>query len=129
MLALKSAGYTLLLPFGENTRYDLVIDDGVSLARVQYKTGRLRSGAIGFPVTSTYGHHRHPTTARRTYEGQVDYFAVYCPETSGVYLVPIEDVPTHTFAKLRVEPARNGQRKRVRHASAYEVARIPVTSI
>ena len=28
MLGLKAAGYALLVPFGENTRYDLVIDDG-----------------------------------------------------------------------------------------------------
>jgi len=46
MLALESAGYAVLLPFGENTRYDLVIDDGQRLARVQCKTGRLRGGAV-----------------------------------------------------------------------------------
>jgi hypothetical protein len=34
MLALSEAGYELLVPFGENTRYDLVVDDGVRLARV-----------------------------------------------------------------------------------------------
>ena len=34
MLALRDAGYAVLVPFGENTRYDLVIDDGKSLARV-----------------------------------------------------------------------------------------------
>jgi hypothetical protein len=28
MLALQDAGYAVLTPFGENTRYDLVIDDG-----------------------------------------------------------------------------------------------------
>jgi len=77
-------------------------------------------------VTSTYGHHRNPVAARRTYEGEGDYFAVYCPETAGVYLVPIEDVATRTLAKLRVEPTRNGQQKRVRHAAGYEIARIPV---
>lgn len=128
MLGLKAAGYALLVPFGENTRYDLVIDDGSTLARVQCKTGRLRAGAITFAVTSCYGHHRHPMTARRTYEGQVDYFAVYCPETAGVYLVPIEDVPTRTSARLRVEPSRNGQQKRIRHAAGYEIARVPVTT-
>ena len=39
MLALRRAGFDLWVPFGENTRYDLVIDDGKSLARVQCKTG------------------------------------------------------------------------------------------
>jgi hypothetical protein len=40
---LRSAGYDVLLPFGENTRYDLVIDDDGRLSRVQCRIkGRLR---------------------------------------------------------------------------------------
>jgi hypothetical protein len=34
MLALRETGYGVLVPFGENTRYDLVIDDGRALRRV-----------------------------------------------------------------------------------------------
>jgi hypothetical protein len=128
MLGLKAAGYALLVPFGENTRYDLVIDDGCALARVQCKTGRLRQGAVLFAVTSTYGHHRNPDTARRTYHGQIDYFAVYCPETAGVYLVPIAHVQTRTSARLRVLPARNAQEKFIRLAANYEIAKVPFTS-
>jgi PD-(D/E)XK endonuclease len=128
MLGLKAASYALLVPFGENTRYDLVIDDGKTLARVQCKTGRLRGGAIVFAVTSTYGHHRNPITVRRAYSGEIDYFAIYCPETTGVYLVPISEVPTRSIARLRVVPARNGQEKRIRHAADYEIARVPVTT-
>jgi hypothetical protein len=81
MLALRMAGFTVLAPFGENTRYDLVIDDGMRFARIQCKTGRLRRGAIQFNVCSTYGHHRRTGNARRCYDGEVDYFAVYCRET------------------------------------------------
>ena len=102
MLALRMAGLAVLVPFGENTRYDLVIDDGKSIGRVQCKTGRLRQGAVRFAVCSTYGHHRNPQTARRPYSGQVDYLAVYCPETQSVYLVPIEDLPVKVQAALRV---------------------------
>jgi hypothetical protein len=127
MLALHEAGYAVLLPFGENTRYDLVVDDGTSLLRVQCKTGRLRGGAVVFAPVSSYGHHRNPATARRDYRGQIDYFAVYCPETGGVYLVPIEDVPTRTSAALRVEPARNNQRRHIRNASDYELLNITVS--
>jgi hypothetical protein len=127
MLGLKTAGYALLVPFGENTRYDLVIDNGERLARVQCKTGRLRDGAVEFAVSSTYGHHQNPATARRSYSGQIDYFVVYSPETAGVYLVPIEDVPTRAIARLRVVPPRNGQTRRIRPAANYEIARVPVT--
>ncbi len=102
MLALQGAGYDVYLPFGENTRYDLAIDDGSCLRRVQCKTGRLREGGIRFAVCSCYGHHRNPKDARRDYQGQVDLFGVYCPETLGVYLVPIEDLPV----RVMVDPPR-----------------------
>jgi hypothetical protein len=126
MAALREAGYDLLVPFGENTRYDLVIDDGYRLARVQCKTGRLRQGAVLFATCSCYGHHRNPETARRAYEGEVDFFAVFCPETRGVYLVPIEHLQVKVQAALRVAPTRNSQRVGVRFAAEYLVATIAV---
>jgi hypothetical protein len=128
-LALRSLEYGVLLPFGENTRYDLVIDDRIRMARVQCKTGRLRSGAIAFPVCSCYGHHRNPQSARRGYQGQIDYFAVYCPETTGVYLVPIDDLRARSSASLRVDPPRNNQLKRVRFAADYEIGRIAIEGL
>ena len=45
---LGRAGYHVSLPLGESKRYDLIVDDGESLFRVQVKTGRLRNGAILF---------------------------------------------------------------------------------
>jgi hypothetical protein len=126
IFALRHEGYPVFLPFGENTRYDIVIDTGAQLRRVQCKTGRLRAGAVVFRTCSTYGHHPNPKVVRRDYEGQIDDFAVYCPELGSVYLIPIEDVPTRTSAMLRVNPPRNGQLKRIRLAAAYEVAKINV---
>lgn len=124
MVALYEAGFRVSIPFGENTRYDLVIDDGMTLARVQCKNGRLRSGAIHFATCSCYGHHLRASAARRGYHGQVDFFAVYCPETEGVDLVPIEDLPTKVSGALRVSPPKNGQKRRIRLAKRYEVGRV-----
>ena len=121
MLALYEAGYELLVPFGENTRYDLVIDDGVRLARVQCKTGRLRNGSILFNSCSSYAHHSNPRVVKRDYQGQIDYFAVFSPETRQTYLVPIADVPTRYSAGLRIDPPRNNQRVGVRFAVDYEI--------
>jgi hypothetical protein len=104
MLALQEAGFRTSIPFGEKTRYDLVIDDGTTLSRVQCKGGRLRSGAIRFATCSCYGHHLHASAARRDYHGQVDFFAVYCPETGGVYLVPIQDLATKVSGSTAGRP-------------------------
>jgi hypothetical protein len=126
MLALQDAGLDVFSPFGENTRCDLVIDDGVRLSRIQCKTGRLRLGAVRFAVCSSYAHHRNPGELRRDYQGQIEFFAVYCPETSGAYLVPIDDLPVRRQAALRVEPSRNSQRRRIRPAADYEIAKVEV---
>lgn len=124
MLALQAEGCTVLLPFGENTRYDIVIDADGRFFRIQCKTGRLRNGAVRFKACSSYAHHPNPLEPSRDYGGDVDYFAVYCPETFGVYLIPINEMPSRWVGALRVEPARNGQRLRVRQAADFQIAEI-----
>jgi hypothetical protein len=126
MLALQARGYALLVPFGENTRYDLVIDDGSRLARVQCKTGRIRAGAIRFRTCSSHAHHPNPKVRFRPYADEIDFFAVYCRDNGRVYLVPIEDLPTHYEGSLRLEPAKNCQRQGVRLAAQYEVGQTAV---
>jgi hypothetical protein len=126
MAALCEAGYAVLLPFGENTRYDLVIDDGVALGRVQCKTGRLREGGVRFAACSSYAHHPNPKMVTRDYLGDIDYFAVYCPDTGGVYLVPVEHAPVRSRGTLRLTPARNGQKRRIRTAANYEIGEVSI---
>jgi hypothetical protein len=123
MLALHESGYQVATPFGENTRYDLILDDGARLLRIQCKTGRLRMGAIEFPTASSYAHHPNEKPTQRHYQGQVDHFAVYCRQTGGVYLIPIGELPLDR-ACLRVTAPLNGQRKRIRYAKDYEIARV-----
>lgn len=126
MLALEDAGYAVFAPYGENTRTDLVIDDGSRLARVQCKTGRLQSGAVRFRACSSYAHHPNPKILKRDYLGEIDYFGVYCPETLGVYLVPIDCAQVRRECALRIDPSRNGQTQRIRMAADYEIARVSV---
>jgi hypothetical protein len=107
----------VLIPWGEE-RYDLAIDDNGQLIRVQCKTGSLRNGCIVFKTCIT--------DARRPlgdggYVGQIDAFAVYCPQIERVYLVPIEAVQTTIGARLRLEPAKNGQTWNVRWARDFEL--------
>ena len=57
------------------------------------------------------------------YEGEVDEFAIFCPELGAVYVLPLEDIQAKRRGSLRVEPAKNNQAKGVRQAAAYEIAR------
>jgi len=123
---LVQAGNNVLVPFGENTRYDYVIEerDG-SFTRVQCKTGRLRGGTIRFKACSFTYHHpnnRGTRVYRHNYRGQADVFGIYCPETDSVYLVPVDDVGLNT-GSLRVTPTRNNQVKKIRWARDFEVLR------
>jgi len=124
MLVLREVGYEVLVPFGENTRYDLVIDDGHSLSKVQCKTGRLRGGAVRWSMCSNYAHHPNPRIRHRDYHGEVDFFAVFCRETTGVYLIPMTQLPLHREGALQVVAPRNNQKKGIRYAADYEIGRV-----
>jgi PD-(D/E)XK nuclease superfamily protein len=117
MAALVRLGYRVLLPFGFNHRYDLVLDAGDRFVRAQVKTGRLCKGAIVFRGESIRSNTK--VAVRRSYAGEVDIFLVYSPETDGVYVVPAEEVAT--IGTLRVNPPANNQQARVRWAADYKL--------
>ena len=119
---LLDAGYDVLLPFGKNHSYDLVIEDTEGqFWKVQCKTGRLdEEGTVVTFYTSSSYNHTVKHKGRRNYLGQVDYFAVYCPDNAEVFLLPVDAVPA-MVAKLRVLPAKNGQEKNIRWACDYKL--------
>jgi hypothetical protein len=122
---LLEVGYYVLMPFGDNLRYDLLIEDADGhYWRIQCKTGWIENNGayIEFATASTYYHTRAGRTGygRKDYRGQIDYFAIYCSDTKSVYLVPVDHVPT-TSARLRLIPTENNQEKHVRRAKDYEL--------
>ena len=117
LAALVTTGLTVAIPFGV-ARYDLVVDLGeAGLKRVQCKTGRLRRGAIVYNVTSV--HRRDGAWARRAYQGEADYFGIYCPDTDKVYLVPVGSSAGR--GSLRVEATLNGRKAGICWAEEYQV--------
>ena len=121
--ALTVAGKVVLAPCVAVRPYDFVIEEGGRFLRVQCKTGRLFRGAVCFRPHRLRAAKRETGWQRRVtdYRGEVDLFAVYCPDNDNVYLVPIEDVPGPAICTLRVRPARNNQIKGVRWAKEYLV--------
>ena len=73
----------VLIPFGENARYDLVIDDGKKFLSVQCKTGRLKNGVITFATCSVTYHHpnnRGMLAYRQSYVGEINYSVSIAPK-------------------------------------------------
>ncbi|MEK6272524.1 MAG: group I intron-associated PD-(D/E)XK endonuclease [Actinomycetota bacterium] len=111
-------GYSVLLPFGVNQRYDLVLELGERLLRVQCKTGRRRGGCIEFSTVSVLSN--RAGWFKRDYAGEADLFLVYWPENDRIYAVPVEEAP-RSHMSLRVDPPLNGQKRRIKFASDYEL--------
>jgi hypothetical protein len=113
---LVKRGYQVLVPFGVNHRYDLVIDGADGFIRVQCKTGRLQDGVIVFSTKSCQSNTRR--TVIRDYRGEADLFLVYCPQTGQTYAVPVAAAPKG-YMYLRVGPPRNNQSSRIHWATDY----------
>jgi hypothetical protein len=120
---LIEVGYDVLTVYGDNARYDLVIEDADgNFHRVQCKTGRSNGEYIEFAAASLYYHTRagRTTHGSRPYHGQIEYFAVYCFETREVYLIPIDHAGV-SHMNLRLVPTKNNQEKGVKWAKDYEL--------
>ena len=111
-------GHRVLVPFGPNQRYDLVIEIEGRFLRAQCKTGRLRNGRVCFSTASVRVNTRRAFV--RSYRGEIDLFLVYCPDTDRVYALDIEEASSGQGV-LRVDPTANGQAKRIRWAADHEL--------
>ena len=109
-------GYKVLVPFGVNQRYDLVLDIEGQFVRAQCKTGRLRNGGVRFSTRSVLANRTR--IAFRDYDGEAEIFLVYCEETGGLYVVPVNEAPKCEMC-LRIGPCR--QELGVNMASDYEL--------
>lgn len=119
---LIEVGYNVSIPYGDSIRYNLVIEDeNGRFSRVQCKTGWLNKtqSVIKFATASSYNS-TMKNKVWKHYRGQCDYFAVYCPETRGVYLLAVNQVGL-TQAMLRLVPTANNQEQGVRWAKDYEI--------
>ena len=118
--ALIAHGLDVLIPFGEGQAYDLAVDLAGRFLRIQCKTAWAIGGCLAWNTHAT-DHGR----GALSYVGRADVFGVYFPGTGSVFLVPVIDVG-RSEGRLRLEPTRNNQRRRVRLAADYEIERWPL---
>ncbi len=115
--------FGVLLPTTEGHRYDLVLDDGTRLWRVQCKWARRHGDVIVVRIRTSRltpsGYVRTDYTA-----DEVDAVGVYCPDVDRCYLIPIADVADRSGVHLRLGPARNNQASGVKWAAQYEFGAI-----
>ena len=91
------------LPFGDNEKYDLVAEINDKFYSVQVKYGRLKNGLISVDL-------RHRIGVKRikyaTYNGKVNFIAVWCEKNNTSYLLPLKSFGKKTMASLRLTPPK-----------------------
>lgn len=98
---LVSDGYSVSIPFGDNDKYDLIVDNDETLYRIQCKTAwKNKAETIRFNTHSQ-------TTAdgtyhEETYYDEIDAFVVRYPETEQLYWIDIEEATAQKM-ELRFE--------------------------
>jgi hypothetical protein len=112
--------YRILLPFGEDHDYDLVIDDGSAFQRVQVKYTTSAGDVVTvrcFSHSLTNGRVR--VTKRYTAD-TIDWMAVWDATTDRCFYIPAAALGTgRSELRLRLTPCHNSQRRRIRWAEDY----------
>lgn len=116
-------GLSVLMPMTEHERYDLVIGIGGRLLRVQCKWANCKGDVISAHLASSRrGPNGH---IRKNYSAaEIDAIGLYCADLDRCFLVPIEVVAGQWAIRLRLLPARNGQRAAVHFADEYDLGAV-----
>lgn len=113
----------VLVPWGDNLRYDLVIEFNNKFYRVQVKTSNEeQNGAIKCYTRSSKNH----TTNKKlsTYENDVDYFVFYNQIRDIIAIVPIEDIKDRKSISLRLDSPKNNQETNIKYFNDYSFDKI-----
>jgi len=102
---LKSLGLTVLTPYAEESKYDLVIDDGDTFTKVQVKSSNHDDGKITFNCHSTPW--VDASEARQYTADEIDGFAVFNSHTEECYWVPLEDANAYTMTLNTKEDSKH----------------------
>jgi hypothetical protein len=117
MTHLLERGFAVLVPWGDNERYDLVSEKDGVFTKIQVKTVSLKEGIIKIDLRSS--HRKEGKVIHHNYDSkQIDEFMVYCLETDGVYKLPITEVEGMSTIHLRVSSPEK-MSSNIRLASKY----------
>lgn len=111
-------GCTVSFPFGDNARYDLIVDINNKLYRVQikYTSQVTENGSYKAVCVSSTNH----TTNKKLsdYKLDVDLMVFYIAELDKCLIIPIDQIDT-TAICFRTENPKNNQVKKIRLLEEY----------
>ena len=106
MLLNHELGYIISHPFGDNAKYDLIVDTGITLERVQVKSTSRKDTSSGMDCYNCLVCSGRDSKQQYT-EKDIDYIAIY--------VIPVKEIKGKT---VKLYPHRKSQR------NTYEKYRI-----
>jgi hypothetical protein len=113
-------GVPVSQPLGDE-RYDLVLDLGERMLRVQCKWAA-KQGDVIVIRCRTCRRGRQGLIHRSYRAGEIDAIAAYSPDTDRCYLLPAELSVECAAVALRLAPTKNNQAAGIRWAQDFEFA-------
>jgi hypothetical protein len=113
-------GYAVSIPYGDNQRYDLLVDDDGEIHRVQVKNGAMEDGCVRFECKTAYTDHNGERKYHSYDSSEIDAYAVWSSEQQSVYWIPIEDAGSSAM-RLRVEDTLDRYTSQTNWAEDYNV--------
>lgn len=113
---LHGLGYDISIPWGDNARYDFVLDVNHKLYKIQCKTSSLQEeGVYKFKCNSTYVNTQGNRNESYSAE-EVDFFCTFIE--GKCYLIPFSETSKREKVMRFVKP-KNGQVKGITFAQDY----------
>lgn len=120
LTAFMERGIMVSTPYGQNSRYDFIIDVNNNLYRVQVKASKIDDDHSKFTFYTASSHITGRGHHKKTYSSkEVDLFATYCE--GHVYIIPILECEGKKQKTLRFVPPKNNQKEGIYYAKDYEL--------
>ena len=115
--AFVEQGCGISIPYGDNSKYDFIIDFQGNLYKIQAKTSSIKDdNSIQFSCRSTHVNCKGVKNERYSKE-DIDFFTTYW--NGQCYLIPVNECSVSKT--LRFAPPKSGQIKGISFAQDYEL--------
>ncbi|MBI5700400.1 hypothetical protein HZC34_00930 [Candidatus Saganbacteria bacterium] len=99
-------GFNVLIPWGENQRYDLVAEKNGLFVKIQVKYVAPKMGHLTVPLRSA-----NNWKVVKYNKNELDFVAAYNPENDIIYFIPLKSIRNTATINLRVSGPKNNQKK------------------
>ena len=119
-------GWIISKPYGDNCRYDAILDRGNGLERIQIKSSTFspERGVIQSATRRIYNNQTKGQICNSYSKKDIDAFVIYSPELEKLYFVPIDEQEDKKYINLRVSSSNKAvktpKNPYIRWANKYE---------